>query len=961
MPFDASTAKPVGQFDPSTAQPVDQQSDNQPAQAPAQAPGFDPATAKPAAQFDAQSAQPTPPGEAFHRLTGGLIPESAPVVQKGGIGALKEGALSMLPKWVGGTGESILEQMDKIAKETDPEKQKAMRREFAVSLATGFAGGGAAKEALTKPRAETPKADTAPKPPEVPGPDVAPQKTPQPTAKAAAFDPSTAKPVEPKGPGTIKPGAVSPELLRVLGEKEPPQPKTETDPQIKIPGGASDEVQKVFSPSTRTPESRRAAEIIRSNRAERAAEDARADHQVKGFRRSFNALSPEGKWDFVHAYESWHPEETKAPVHANPEVAKFDPVVRKLYADAARRVQSLGKGYLKELRENYIRHYWKDPRAAANVEQQLSGAAAGKRTLKGGGSFLKKRTIDTYKEGMERGLKPAFDDPLDAILTSVQDMNKFYYGEKMKKSLANEGLLKFERGRPDTGWKSINDPAFQSRSPAEFTHHQISGEEKVTDPNQMVSRGQWVAPEPVSRLIDNYLSQGLAGNALYDMARGASNFLNQMSLGLSGFHLIFETGDTIISKAALGLKQAARGEIGKALKTIASSPIAPARTFGKGARLRNAVLEGPKGSNNMGAIVDAFLSGGGRLDMDRVYRSTASRNFYESIKNGTLFKDIIGSFESHPNVPYTGLIRGPLQLAAKAAQTISHPIMQWIVPRMKLGVFYDMAEDWMHAHPNASTAERDAAMTKAWDSVDNRLGQMVYDNLFWNKTAKDLAFLGVRSVGWNLGTIRELGGAPVDTVRALTKLAKGQRGEFTDRMAYAMAMPAITALAGATLMYLMTGKGPQEPIDYYYPLTGRKTPQGQPERLSLPSYMKDVYAYKNDPVGTILNKLSPGISTASELIRNRDYYGGIIHNPNDPTTKQIFDTAKFILGQATPFALKSQQRLEKEKAPIWQQVMSYLGFQPAPQSITDPERAKRMQDRADKPAIRKKVREEAKQ
>jgi hypothetical protein len=28
-------------------------------------------------------------------------------------------------------------------------------------------------------------------------------------------------------------------------------------------------------------------------------------------------------------------------------------------------------------------------------------------------------------------------------------------------------------------------------------------------------------------------------------------------------------------------------------------------------------------------------------------------------------------------------------------------------------------------------------MQTAWDSIDNRFGQMVYDNLFWNKALRD--------------------------------------------------------------------------------------------------------------------------------------------------------------------------------------------------------------------------------
>ena len=67
-------------------------------------------------------------------------------------------------------------------------------------------------------------------------------------------------------------------------------------------------------------------------------------------------------------------------------------------------------------------------------------------------------------------------------------------------------------------------------------------------------------------------------------------------------------------------------------------------------------------------------------------------------------------------------------------------------------------------------------MQRIWNSVDNRMGEMVYDNLMWSKTQKDVAFMLMRSAGWNIGTIRELGGAAVDAARA-----GGGRMEATNR------------------------------------------------------------------------------------------------------------------------------------------------------------------------------------
>src|SRR6202012_2529325 len=97
------------------------------------------------------------------------------------------------------------------------------------------------------------------------------------------------------------------------------------------------------------------------------------------------------------------------------------------------------------------------------------------------------------------------------------------------------------------------------------------------------------------------------------------------------------------------------------------------------------------------------------------------------------------------------------------------------------------------------------AMQKAWESVDNRMGQLVYDNLFWNKTAKDLGMLAIRSVGWNLGTVREVIGGVKDWGEFFAKGATpGKKAEFTHRMAYVTALPIVVGTMGAITNTLLT-------------------------------------------------------------------------------------------------------------------------------------------------------------
>jgi hypothetical protein len=273
------------------------------------------------------------------------------------------------------------------------------------------------------------------------------------------------------------------------------------------------------------------------------------------------------------------------------------------------------------------------------------------------------------------------------------------------------------------------------------------------------------------------------------------------------------------------------------------------------------------------------------------------------------------------------------------------------VPRQKLGIIFDLAKDWIDRNPppaaeadmKAYRAKQREAMAKAVDSVDNRLGQLAYDNLFWNRTLKDVLMVSVRSVGWNLGTFRELGGG-IGDIRKI----KADK-EFSTRAAYVVALPLITGIMGAMMQYMYTGQGPQELKDYFFPKTGRKRPDGTEDRVSMPSYMKDVYAYKKDitdfakyganPTQTLMNKVHPLVGLIADMVSNKDFFGGAIRSPGDPLVQQAMDEAKFVASQLTPFGISNYQqqaKIRKEKATPLGYVFNptMVGVTPAPGYMT---------------------------
>src|SRR5258708_88743 len=280
-----------------------------------------------------------------------------------------------------------------------------------------------------------------------------------------------------------------------------------------------------------------------------------------------------------------------------------------------------------------------------------------------------------------------------------------------------------------------------------------------------------------------------------------------------------------------------------------------------------------------------------------------------------------------------------------AVEKLASPIMKHWVPRMKLGTFSLLAEEELaRLGPNANLWEQRGALARAWDSTDNRLGQLVYDNLFWNRTLKDLGLISVRSLGWNLGTFREIGGGYIDAAKFVA--TRGKSG-VTPRLSYTIALPIVIALHGAMLQYAITGKGPDQLLDYFYPKTGRQNPDGSEERIAMPSYMKDEISYGSGfrlgserglrQVATTLgHKANPELAMTLEMMRNRDFYGTKIRNEDDPIVKQAGDTMKYIGAQFEPFWIRNLEQRKQSEGEITARnvIESMFGIMPAPRSVT---------------------------
>ena len=203
----------------------------------------------------------------------------------------------------------------------------------------------------------------------------------------------------------------------------------------------------------------------------------------------------------------------------------------------------------------------------------------------------------------------------------------------------------------------------------------------------------------------------------------------------------------------------------------------------------------------------------------------------------------------------------------EAMEAISNPLFEHYIPMAKNGAFYDTMSRWLQENPEATHEEQTAAARSISDTMDNRFGEMVHENLFWDKNCRVAAQMAFLSYSYTFGTLRMAGAAGRDFSKLgleLGKKAFGKDGKpvWTNDMSYAIALPMGAAMLGTATQYLLTGKPPGadgEPVwkDLFFPRTGGTNKDGSPERVVIPSYINSMFGYARHTTDELWNKKNP--------------------------------------------------------------------------------------------------------
>jgi len=173
-------------------------------------------------------------------------------------------------------------------------------------------------------------------------------------------------------------------------------------------------------------------------------------------------------------------------------------------------------------------------------------------------------------------------------------------------------------------------------------------------------------------------------------------------------------------------------------------------------------------------------------------------------------------------------------------------------------------------------------------------------------------------------------------------------------MAYTLGLPITMGLYGMMTQLVLTTAFTGRPIpptsrrDYFFPRTGRMLPGGIPERISLPSYIKDVFQWFHAPVQTIAGKESALVQNAQQLWNWTDYRGVPITDPMHSAPQQMWEFLGYATGQVLPFSFvagQSKPQKELNKDPMqntYSKFLSIMGMNPAPSWLVDQDKDRAM-------------------
>ncbi len=661
----------------------------------------------------------------------------------------------------------------------------------------------------------------------------------------------------------------------------------------------------------------------------RDAADYLLSQQLDKWGDRVNRMSQDEMVNFIDRMKAGRPQ-------IDPELQKLAAFLRKmddeLFAEVERYKPSID--YL----ENHFRVLWKvipgSPEAKGDLKTLFQRAFGSRRPLEGGRSFLKQHKLADMTEGLEKGGVPYVYSPIEMFKAHYSDAMKFITAQRLWEQFEKMGVRKFVRlgKQGPEGFEPLDDRIARVYFPVK---------------EGMVHAGEWWVEEGSHRLLKNFLSRDLIrehafGRALMDIKNGTT----AIELGISPFHAVFEGNEAVGSQIGIGLRQiwnlgVRKGNvraIGQGVRSIVTAPEAAVTAAQLGARAKEAFGNFDEFSKT--PVGRAFLKdnptvqqdvmdlfhGGIKLGMHEDYKINAARNFQEYLSSA-------GS--DNPGHYISAAVRSVPALN----QWLMKPLFEHYIPNLKLGFAlkeYNLAKAEYSDRLASGEMTREQLARQIVDSVENRFGEMNFDNLFWNRTFKTWAQLLFRSVTWKLGNLRaNVGALTGEWAEMARAFQKRELPMLHPNTAWLLGMTLWTCVLGATihtLAGLFARKSLQDSLprhfkDFVFPYIDAAAGI----RIALPTYWRDIVHLLHSPVGYVQSSLSGEIGRIADLWENKDFYGNEIWNADDPLPQKVLEGIRHLL--PLPFSISSARQARQQGGSEAARVAGYLGFTKAPRYI----------------------------
>lgn len=632
-----------------------------------------------------------------------------------------------------------------------------------------------------------------------------------------------------------------------------------------------------------------------------------------------------------------------------------------------------GKQVVLQDKENYFPNRWAKPPGGKEELKYNPGNYVPRRPMEGRKTFLK-RQYYTLKGGIEAGGRPTTTNPVRLIRQRLIESYQFTTARRFWYEAGEMGLRMYlPRGeRLPEGLAEVDDRIAKVVHGVDVLDTDLTKAgpdipvEDIKTHRQIVESGRWAMEANSARLLNNYMSKdwirGSASGRSLMMIKNASTALE---LALSPFHAVFETIEAASSQASLGmlkiwnqgLRQGDLAATIDGLKDLGTAPVAWATQAREGAALAAYVeMRGRMRLLGLGVsrkTLVGTIRKPGAMQALRDWRAMRQEKAIQRLRRryqdlDQLIDDMFAGgmkFGQHGDYRTDTLqavrenwsANNPVGAAFRSlpalSQTIMYPLFQVYIPNLKYGLFLRQYSQQLAENADALSRgdlTREQVARRVVDAVENRLGEMNFDSLFWNRSLKTgLQFL-FRSVTWKLGNLRGFGGAiagqsaeQIDWARRVVGAGEEGRRKQSGReryipkldmnAAWGVSLILTTVILGGVVSRLLSGRWPWEwaaensdstPTGYarelyketMHPRTGEQDNRDKPVRISLPTYMKDIEHLAGGVGGYVKGSFSATTASVIDILQNEDYFGNYVYNPNATLASQ----AQQAIGYAFP-------------------------------------------------------------